>query len=132
MKTRVKGDLAAVTWEDKWNMNILTDMLVLQQKLIVVINMEMDKQLFFQSARNVTVGKFVKCLHFISIIVWKLIIGLIIEYVSLKNIQKILQNPTLTQTWISGSYRFATLASVISTPKQSIMFFVLFFYLDLF
>jgi hypothetical protein len=55
--------------------------------------------LFFQSAHNATVEKSDKYLHFVSIfIAQKIITGLIIQYVSFNNIQKLSVNPTCSLT----------------------------------
>jgi hypothetical protein len=57
--------------------------------------METDKELFFQSAHKCSCGDIYKCLHFIPIFTaQKLIIGMIIQYISLNNIKKIFLNPT--------------------------------------
>jgi hypothetical protein len=58
-------------------------------------HVEMNKKIFFQTVHNFTMGKYDKCLHFILIfIAWKHIVSLIVQYVSLYNIQKISLNKT--------------------------------------
>jgi hypothetical protein len=131
IKTKVKGDLTAVIWKDKRNVNILTNMHrppaegnlcdeygnTLKPAIVQDYNRQMGyvdksdhmtnrysisrhtwkwkKKLFFQRACDVTVGKFDKCLHFISIfIAQKLIVVLITRYVLQNNIQTVPLNPT--------------------------------------
>jgi hypothetical protein len=54
-----------------------------------------DKKIFLHLGYNVTMVKFDKCLHFIQgFSARKHIVGVIIQYVSLKNIQKISLNLT--------------------------------------
>jgi hypothetical protein len=88
----------------------------------------------WQSAHSDTAGKFDKCLHFLSIfIAQKLTIDLIVQYVLLNIIEKLSSllslNPTSSPILEPRTvFGFVTLVPVISSQKQTFLFFVQFFY----